>query len=181
MQLPETVFASFAGVIDAQSIGRIFQNCAGATQGGAKTIHLLFQSTGGIISDGISLYNFFRSLPLEVHLYNTGGVHSIAVLAYLGAAHRHVSEHANFMIHKSHFGAQAGVNAAKLGSLAESLLAEDARTEAIVKQRTNIPADKWSLHALQEVTFNAQEAVQFGIADDIREFQVPSGHQLFNI
>ena len=81
---PQTVCATFAGIIDNQSLGRIFQNFAGASQGGVTEVHLLFQSLGCSIPDGISLYRFFDTLPLTLHIYNTGSVQSVAVLAYVG-------------------------------------------------------------------------------------------------
>src|SRR5690348_7377519 len=142
-ELPKIAYATFAGSIDQQTLPKIYQGFAGATQTGIGAVHLLFQSTGGMIGDGVSLYNFFCSLPIELHLYNTGSVQSIAVLAYLGAKHRHTSAHATFMIHKSHFPAQLGTNACKMKALSDALGMEDTRIEAILKSETKIPLDKW--------------------------------------
>jgi ATP-dependent protease ClpP protease subunit len=181
LKTPKVAYAAFAGTIDQQSLPRIFQSFAGASQGGTTEVHLLFQSAGGIIGDGISLYNFFNTVPLKLHLYNTGSVQSIAVLAYLGATYRHTSAHGTFLIHKSHFPTQLGANATKLEALAKNLVLEDDRIEAILKEKTHIPEEKWALHALQDVTFSAKEAVEFGIADDIREFEIAPGSQVYNI
>jgi ATP-dependent protease ClpP protease subunit len=182
-ETPKVAYAAFAGMIDQQSLPRIFQSLAGASQGGTKEVHLLFQSSGGIIGDGISLYHFFKALPsdMELHLYNAGSIQSIAVLAYLGGLYRHTSAHGTFMIHKSHFPAQPGARAAQLDALAKTLVIEDARIEAVLKTEATIPDEKWVLHALQDVTFSAKEAVDFGIADDIREFDVPDGNKFYNI
>jgi ATP-dependent Clp protease, protease subunit len=181
VQVPKTVYATFVGPIDQTSLSRIFQNFGGAVTGKVETVHLLFQSTGGMISDGISLYNFFIGLPLSLHIYNTGSVQSIAVIAYLGAERRYVSTHGNFMIHKAQWPAGDRAHAAKLEALADTLGAEDARIEAILKAETKIPEEKWRLHALQDVYLTAQDAIKFEIAEDIREFNVPAGSQLFNI
>jgi ATP-dependent Clp protease protease subunit len=70
---------------------RLLGNLNGATQGGVTELHLLIQSSGGMVGDGISLYNFFRSLPLDLHVYNTGTVASIAAIAFLGAKRRYTS------------------------------------------------------------------------------------------
>jgi ATP-dependent protease ClpP protease subunit len=179
--LPPVVYASFAGGIDQQSIGRIFMNFAAATQRGATTVHLLFQSTGGTVGDGIALYNFWRGFPLELHIYNAGAVQSIGTLAYLAGRHRHVSAAGTFSMHKTGISTQPGTSASQIKAIHSSLLADDARTEAIVKANTQIPAKKWALHKFGDVTFNANEAVQFGIAHDISEFVVPPGNQIFNI
>jgi ATP-dependent protease ClpP protease subunit len=41
--------------------------------GGVNHLHLMFQTTGGDIGDGIALYNLFRALPITISLYNVGG------------------------------------------------------------------------------------------------------------
>ena len=179
--LPSTVYTTFAGPIDQQSLPRIFHNFAAATQRGVEVLHLLFQSTGGLIGDGISLYNFLRTVPLELHIYNTGSVHSIAVLAYLAGKHRYVSINGNFMIHKVYFPAHPTGDASRFKAVAEALIADDARIEAILRAHTKIPSEKWALYQNHDVIFDAEQAVEFGIANSIQEFQVPAGNQLFHI
>jgi ATP-dependent Clp protease protease subunit len=160
---------------------RIFQSFAGVTQRGVNEVHLLFQSQGGNVGDGIALFNFFKAMPIDLNIYNTGTVASIAVLSYLGGRHRFVSQHATFLIHKSVYPIPTPANAAAHRALADNMVIDDNRSEAIVKAFTTIPAERWLSHATEDVVFQAQEAVQHGIADAIREFQVPSGNQVFNI
>lgn len=180
-QLPPIIYASFVGSIEPQSLHRIMSNIAHASQKGVKEVHWMLQSTGGIINDGIALYNFLRALPIDLHIYNCGAVQSIAVVGYVAAAHRHVSQSGTFFIHKAGVPTQPGANAAQLKATHAGLVADDARVEAILKAHTKIPANKWAQHKRRDVTFNAQEAVNFGIADDIREFTVPPGNQIYNI
>jgi ATP-dependent Clp protease, protease subunit len=117
----------------------------------------------------------------ELHGYNCGAVSSIAVVAFLGIKNRYVSAHGTFMIHKSTLTFQSPVTAAKMRTSADYLDIEDARTEAIVRTHTTIPTAIWDQHATQDVVFNAKDAVDFGIADSIREFQVPASTQLFQV
>jgi len=181
MPLPPVIYATFSGPIDGQSIGRIFQGLGIATQNGVKTVHLLFQSVGGNVGDGIAVYNYFRGLPFELHIYNAGTVQSIAVLAYLGARHRHVSTHATFLLHKSTFTVPAPTPAAKYRELAKTLDIEDARVDAIIKGQVTIPDKKWRQRSRQDLTLVAAEAVQYGIAHDIAEFGLPPDGQQFNL
>ena len=97
------------------------------------------------------------------------------------AKHTYVSAQGTFMIHKSYFMAQPGVTATKAKAMSENLMREDERVEAIIKAHANIPVDVWATHALQDVTFTAQDAVKYGIAQKIGEWQVPAGSQIFNI
>ena len=181
MTLPEIIYASLGGPINQDSLSRIFLNMNAATQGGAKEVHVLVQSTGGSVSDGIALHNFFKTFPIELYGYNCGAVSSIAVVAFLGIKHRHVSTHGSFMIHKSTLTPQGPMTAAKMRASADYLDGEDARVEAIIRSHTTIPDAIWAQHSSQDVFFSAQQAVDFGIAESIREFQIPNGAQIFQI
>jgi ATP-dependent Clp protease protease subunit len=180
-QAPTTIYATFSGTIDQMSLPRLFAAFNLAVNNKVENVHLLFQSTGGMIADGISLYNYLNALPINLFMYNTGSVQSVAVIAYLAGTVKYVSRHANFMIHKSHLLAPENANAARYGDLVEYLSAEDARLETILKDETSIPADKWALHASQNVHFTAQEAVDYDIADQIKEFVIPAGCQVYNL
>lgn len=151
-----------------------------ASQNDVQELHLLFQSTGGMVGDGVSLHNYLRAYPVDLHIYNTGAVSSIAVHGYLGAKHRYTSATGTFMIHKSTMNQQGAIGITKLRALADALHIEDVRSEAVLREFTNIPEDKWALHAVQDVMFNATDAVQYGIAHAIREWQVPAGGNIFN-
>ena len=78
-----TLYVTAAGIIDQAFLQRVFQGFAMASNANVQQIHLLFQSTGGTVADGIALYNYLRTLPIELHLYNAGTVSSIAVIVVL--------------------------------------------------------------------------------------------------
>ncbi len=174
-------FATFSGTIDQNSLTRIFNSFNATTQQSYSEIHLLFQSAGGVVGDGVCLFNFFDMFPLRLYIYNMGTVASIAVLAFLGARYRFTNAHATFTICKSRFPAQAATDAKGHRAIADQALLEDKRVEAILKARTQIPAKRWKQHALHDVVFDAQQSVQFGIAKAIGDFQPPVGSQVFNI
>ena len=118
--MPQHVYATFSGVIDHQAVQRIFQGFSTAIRGGVEHVHLLFQSTGGAVGDGVALYNFFRALPIELSLYNIGTVASIGAIAYLGAKIRKTSAHATFMVHRTQLPPQTAT-AERLHALAYSV------------------------------------------------------------
>jgi ATP-dependent Clp protease, protease subunit len=60
------------------------------------------QTTGGNVQDGVCLYNYFRTLPVDLSVYNVGSISSAGVIAYLGAKNRKAATLATFMIHRSH-------------------------------------------------------------------------------
>ena len=178
---PTTVYASLAGGIDQAMVQRVFQGFAVAINGGVQTVHLLLQSTGGTVSDGVAIYNYFRNLPIELHAYNMGGVSSIAVMAFLGARHRYASANATFMIHKTYFNVSAPTNAARASGMANSLKIDDARTRAILRNHLTLSNRRLERHLVDELPFTATDALACGLVTGIRDFQLPPGERIYNI
>jgi ATP-dependent Clp protease protease subunit len=178
--LPEEVYAAFAGNIDQAADQRLFQGFSGAMAQGVKRVHLLFQSSGGFVGDGIAVYNFFHALPIELTLYNAGAVQSIATIAYLGAKKRKTSAYATFMIHRTVVSPQFA-SANRLKATTESLILDDKRTEAILREHVTFSAEKWKELDYHDVTFSAEDSVKAGIADEIAEFAPPAGTVVLNV
>lgn len=177
---PPDLFAMFVGSIDQAAVERYARNMAFLTNPNAGTIHLMFQSNGGIVGDGVCLYNLFRFFPGQLTIYNTGAVCSIATIAYLGAPRRKVSAHATFMLHRSTLSPQFA-SARRLEVAAQVAAIEDARTEAIVRSALTLSAEQWALLQHHDLNLTAQQAVEAGLADEIAEFAPPAGTQVFAI
>lgn len=178
--MPEDIYGTFADTISQASVQRIFQAVASASEAGVERAHILFQSPGGFISDGICLYNFFKVMPMELTLYNGGSVQSIAALAFLGAKHRKVSASATFQMHRASFAGPA-VQAPQLEALAESARIDDARTEQIFRSYLTLPEGAWERLNYRELFFLGEDAVKCGFADEVADFHVPPGAKVFNI
>jgi ATP-dependent Clp protease protease subunit len=86
--------------VSATPLRRVFDAVADMTEDRITTAHILIQSNGGYVSDGICLYNYLSKLPIKIVTYNAGAVASIAVILYL--AGRALPATARFMVHKSH-------------------------------------------------------------------------------
>lgn len=178
--VPTAAYAAFVGDLGDESVGRIFNGFAAATQRGIGVLHLLFESSGGVVSSGVVLYNFFRASPIELHIYNSGGVASAGVLAFLGPRHRYASGNSAFLIHRPKRTIAEAGRSEEILDLGNMPAAEDARQEAIIRAETRIPANLWRDYtAGANVFIAAQEAQQYGLIVAIREFQPPPGGQLF--
>jgi hypothetical protein len=68
-QIPKIVYAVFCGGIEQATAQKIVNSLTIAMGGKVEHVHLLFQSAGGYVGDGVFLYNFFRSITIEVTLY----------------------------------------------------------------------------------------------------------------
>jgi len=178
-QTPE-VFAAFVGTIDQASVQRIVAGLGAVMANKVQRVHLLFQSTGGTVADGICLYNFLHRLPVEISLYNIGTVASIGALAYLGAKIRKTSPSATFMLHRTQV-SSVGATAERLQAFAKNVTLDDARTETILRARLKLPDDLWEIHKVADLWLSAEEAVKYGLATEMGEFAPPFGTQIFNV
>jgi ATP-dependent protease ClpP protease subunit len=180
--MPREIYISLAGVVDQSMTQRVFQSMAVALNGGAKVVHLLLQSAGGNVSDGVALYGYFKALPIDLRIYNAGQVSSIATVAFLGAKRRYASAHATFLVHRTHTNNQMPpANAARLRALADAFEIEDARTRGILEADLTITPEQLSLHLTNDLPFDAQAALACGLIHEIRDFVVPPGNILSNI
>ncbi len=84
------------------------------------------------------------------------------------------------MIHKTQTTTQAATTAT-MKSLTDSTILADARTEAILREHIKMPNDKWAHLNHNDLWFSADDAVKFGIVQEIAEFTPPFGTQLFGI
>lgn len=182
LRFPEIkrAYGIFAGNIDQVAVQKLSNTLALASQQGFNEIHLIFQTTGGIVGDGICLYNIFRTAPLEVHLYNVGSISSIGVIAFLGGDNRHTAKCATFMIHRTMFSPVAAtVDRLQSATIAASL--DDKRTEAILKEHIDLPQEKWDMHKVSDLWLSAEEAVEARIAEDFTEFCPVFGEQIYYV
>ena len=178
---PKTIYASLAGNVDIQMVQRVFGGFAIAVNERVDTVHLLVHSPGGLIGDGIGIYNYLRKLPLNVETYNGGTVGSIAVLIFLAGKQRKASSTATFTLHRSHFTANAPATTDTLEAVASALRIDDGRIEKILKEHIKLPVDQWELHEKADLTITATDALKYGLIHEISDFVVEPGSQLYNL
>ncbi len=176
---PEEIWATYCGDINAANVSKLVNGITIVSNSGTKRIHILFQSWGGFVGDGVFLYNSLKKLSIEVVLYNAGQVSSAAALAYLGAHSRKTTANAVFMIHKStHNPNAAGVD--KLKAVADNLAIDDIRVEEILRKHLRLPEELWTQFRFHDVYLTGTDAVTYGMAEEIGEFSPPVGTKVFN-
>jgi ATP-dependent protease ClpP protease subunit len=174
-------FFGFTGMIDDAGVTRLAAAFNIAVNEGSDEAHLCISSLGGYVHSGIYLYNHIRSLPLKVILHNVGSVASIAVAVFLAAHERYSSQHGVFMIHPTAVSPQAGMTAQLLQSHLESALADEARTDNILRERANIPDGVLKDRRAKDIYITPEQALAYGLIHGVREFSVPQGHQVFQV
>jgi ATP-dependent Clp protease protease subunit len=177
----KVAYFGFTGLIESGGVSRLSAALNSAVNGSFDEVHLCFSSLGGYVADGIYLYNHIRGLPLKVIAYNTGSVSSIAVASFLAAEERYCSPHAMFMIHPTSMPSQEGMTAERLQSSLNAALADDTRTENILRERAAIPDDILSARRSRDVHITPSDAVRYGLVQGVREFSLPQGNQIIQI
>lgn len=174
-------YFTLSGDVNSDMVRRVFNAVADITEDKLTTAHILIQSNGGYVSDGICLYNFLSKLPLDIITYNAGAVASIAVTLFLAGRQRHASDTARFMVHKSHATASPGSRPDALSIIVEGLRADDMRTERILRGQVNLTEEQWRVHAYSDLHLTADQALEVGLIESIRDFAPPKGKRLTNI
>ncbi len=171
----------YTGAIDSDGVGRIAAALNKAVNERYDEVQLCFSSLGGYVSDGIYLYNHIRGLPISVVMHNTGSVSSIAVAVFVAGQERYCSPHAMFMIHPTVMPSQEGMTSERLQSSLNAALADDSRTEAILRERAAIPGEILVARRFKDVYITPREAVIYGLVHGVKEFVLPEGCRITQI
>lgn len=174
-------YFGFSGMIDDDGVTRLSAAFNLAVNERCDEVHLCFSSLGGYVHSGIYLYNHIRALPLKVIAHNAGTVASIAVAVFLAADERFCSQHGVFMIHPTSLSPQAGMTATLLQSSLNGALADDQRTEDILRQRASIPDSVLADRRTKDVHITPDQAITYRLIDAVREFTLPQGNQIFQV
>ncbi|MET0267522.1 MAG: ATP-dependent Clp protease proteolytic subunit [Duganella sp.] len=172
---------TLSGDVNSDMVRRVFDAVADMTEDRISTAHILIQSNGGYVSDGICLYNYLSKLPIKIVTYNAGAVASIAVVLFLAGEERHASDTARFMVHKSHASAPHGARPDALRIIVEGLQADDARTEQILREHVQLSEEHWRTHAYSDLHLTAADARDVGMINSIKDFIPPRGQRVANI
>ncbi|MDL2357815.1 MAG: ATP-dependent Clp protease proteolytic subunit [Pseudomonadota bacterium] len=178
---PKEAWFTLSGDVNSDMVHRVFEAVSTMTDEGVATAHILVQSNGGYVSDGLCLYNFLARAPIEFVMYNGGAVASIAVILFLSGTRRFASETARFMVHKSHATASPGARPDALNIIVEGLRADDARTEAILRKHIELTPEQWAIHQYSDLHLTSRDARAARMIDDIGDFAPPKGAHLRNI
>lgn len=177
----KVAYFGFTGSIESNGVSRIAAAFNEAANNGYDEAHLCFSSLGGYVADGIYLYNHIRSLPIRIVAHNIGSVSSIAVAVFVAADQRYCSAHSVFMIHPTQFQPQEGMSAERLQSTLDAALADDQRTESILRERTRLPDELLNARRFRDVHIGPDAALEHGLVHGIAEFALPHGVQIIQI
>ena len=169
-----SAWLTFVGVLDLQIARTLVAEFTNAITAGVQRVHLLIQSPGGNVNEGVFLFNHLSSLPIEVITYNSGHVGSAATIAYLGATKRIATKDATFLIHRARASASYAGNADEMAASAASLQLDDWRMSSIVESRVALTKRQLKTIVTTDLVLSCEDAIVAGLVHEIGVFQ-PEG------
>ena len=137
----------------------------------AAIINLYVNSPGGDVFDGIAIHAVLQRHPATVNAYVDGLAASSASFIVQAADRIVMGRNATMMIHEP-YGMALG-NSETMAKMAETL-GEVAETIAgIYAERAGGELDEWRTRMRAETWYRAQQAVDAGLADEVKSIKVP--------
>ena len=175
---PKTVYVDFFDEINMSKVKTIMAFISDViNKQSPNTIYILFSSPGGNVESGITLYNFLRSLPVEIIMHNTGSTDSIANVIFLAANTRFASVHSSFMFHgvSFTFAASTSLNRGQLSENLSGLDASETKIRGVITERTKLTEEEVKGLFAQGETKNPTFALSKGIISEIKDPLIPKG------
>jgi ATP-dependent Clp protease, protease subunit len=137
------VYVIFESQINGTTSQKFIATISQLVTQGATSIELLLSTPGGEVSAGLTIYNFLKSLPIQVNTHNIGNVDSIGNAIFLAGVVRKACKHSTFMFHGVGFFAQnMHFEEKNLRERLDAILADQKRIGEILQERTKISASE---------------------------------------
>lgn len=137
-------------------------------------ITLYVNSPGGSVDAGLVMYDTLKAAErkgVSVEIYVTGMAASMAAVVAAGGpkGHRHILPHSRFMIHEPLISGGFGGSATQVKTTAESILETKATINGLLAADTGKTIEEINEATDHDNFMTAEEAVAFGLCDDIRD------------
>lgn len=146
-------------------------------QGDFESLTVVFSSEGGDTREGLSLYNFFRSLPQPVRMHAAGHVDSMAVPVFLAGSARTCSPSARFYFHPFSWTFDSSQRLDGIDDVSERFLNDVMSARAIVTERARLPsAMAGALYGrgFKPAVADPEKALRWGLVEAVEELN-PKG------
>lgn len=168
---------SFNSAINSQTASVLMGALAQCCNKQHKEIHVLLNTPGGSVQDGICLYNFIKALPQKVVMYNMGNVDSIGNVIYQAGNYRVCASDSSFMFHGIGFDVtgKARFEQKDVRERLSGLANDQSKVSSIIARHSNMSKEELDTLFLEARFMKGSEAVKHGLADEVAEIRLPPG------
>ena len=137
---------------------------------GTEDINLYINSPGGIVTSGLMIYDLIQSIETPVNMFCTAIAGSMAAVILAGGqkGRRFILPHSKTMIHEPLLASGIGGSATSIKNIADSILETRTLINYILAKHTGKTVEEINEATSFDHFMNAEESVQFGICDEIR-------------
>ena len=177
------VYISFSAEIKPQTTETLIAVLAEQANKRVDEVYLMISTPGGLVMNGLNLYNVMRSFPFRLITHNVGNVDSIGNAIFLAGQERYACAHSTFMFHGVGFDIEtkARLEEKSLRERLDSILQDQRRIGSIIRDRTNLNERQIRNLFREARTKDANYALSVGIIHDIREAQIPAGSPIISL
>lgn len=176
------IYINFSAEINQQTSEALMNFLANQINKGEKEIYILLSSPGGSTRDGITLYNYIKSLPVKVIIHNNGIIDSIANVIFLSGEERYALPHSSFLFHGVGFDVNQPIrlDEKELKEKIKIIERDQKLINEIIAERTNTSIEEIRKLFLEAQTKTPEEAKKMGLIQEIKEVKIPEGINVFS-
>lgn len=180
MENSQKIFISFSAEINQNTTESFMGILADKLNNGFKNFYILFSTPGGRVANGVTLYNYLRSIPAKVAMHNIGIVDSVGNLVFLAGEPRYAVPNSSFLFHGVGFDITQPTRfeEKQLKERLKSIERDQKLISDIIAERAKLSISEVRKMFLEAVTKTPEEAKKIGIINDIRPVKIPKGVQV---
>lgn len=134
-------------------------------------IDVLINSTGGEINSGMLMYDVIQSSSAPIRTFCIGKAYSMAaILLACGNHGRYILPHGELMIHEPLIISNISGSSSSIKSISDSLLETKETMNQILSKHTGRAKEEIEKATEFDHYFNPKEGIEFGLCDEIVEF-----------
>jgi ATP-dependent protease ClpP protease subunit len=173
------LFISFSAEVDQNAAENLMGIFAQRLNQGTKDFYLLLSSPGGNVMNGVTIYNFLKSLPINLTTHNIGIVDSIANVIFLAGETRYAVKNSSFLFHGVGFNVnQARFEEKNIKEQLKTIQRDQKLIADIIAEQSRYTKDEIEKMFLEADTKTPEQVKEKGLISDIRDVNIPEGAEV---
>jgi len=146
-------------------------------------LYIMFNSSGGQVDAGISLYNFLDGLSHQVTIHNVGSVDSVATVIFLAGDDKYAAPGSSFLFHgvAARFRRDDNLSLPRLKERLSSLEQDQDKVTNLITSNCDLTEPEVENLNQQGQSKGVQWALNKSIIDRVTPLNIPTGAQIITI